>query len=54
MLEIQWLMGGAGKVATEEVEVDVFSTEVRFRIWLPSVGNEQQRQVCWQQGVCLV
>ena len=30
MLEIQWLMGGAGNVATEEVEVDLFSTEVKF------------------------
>ena len=30
MLEIPWLMGGAGEVAMEEVEVDVFSVEVRF------------------------
>ena len=54
ILEIQWLMGGTGKVATEKVEVDMFSAEVRFQIWLPSVGSEQPRQVCWQQGVCLV
>ena len=46
--------GWSRKVATEEVGVDVFSAEVRFLIWLPSEGNKQPRQVCLQQGVCLV
>ena len=52
--EIQWLVGGAGKVVMVVVGVGVFCAEVRFRIWLPSEGNEQPRQVCLQQGVCLV
>ena len=54
MSEIQWLMGGAGLEVVVVVVVGVFSAEVRFRIWLPSEGNEQPRQVCLQQGVCLV
>ena len=28
--------------------------EVKFLIWLLSEGNEQPRQFCLQQGVCLV
>ena len=47
-------MGGAGLVVMVVVVVDVFSAEVKFQICLPSEGNEQPRQVCLQQGVCLV
>ena len=47
-------MGGVGLVVIVVVEVDVFSVEVRFRIWLSSEGNKQPRQVCLQQGVVLV
>ena len=52
--EIQWLMGGAGRGLTEAVEVVIFNAVVRFPVWLSSGGNEQPRQVCLQQGVCLV
>ena len=52
--ESQWSVGGAGKMATVAVEVVMFSAVFRFRIWLPSGGNEHVRQVCLQQGVCLV
>ena len=52
--EIQWLMGGAGKVATVVVGVGELSAVVRFRTWVPPVGIEQRGQVCLQHRVVLV
>ena len=52
--EIQWLKGGAGLVAMVAFEVVKFNAVVRFPIWLPSVGDEQTKQVCLAHGFSMV
>ena len=53
MSEIQWSMGGTGLVAGVAFEVVMFNAGVRFRIRLPSVGDEQTKQVCLAHGFCI-
>ena len=46
--------GGAGWVAMVAFKVVLFNALVRFRIWLPSVGDEQTKQVCLAHGFSMV
>ena len=41
-------------VAMVAFEVVKFNAVVRFPIWLPSVGDEQTKQVCLAHGFCMV